>query len=109
MAMLLNIKPIEATFHGMKKLCSITLATLLAAQTASAACYADYKAKQDDPLRLSYGVIELTGPCTAEAAASEIQTKISNDGWTVLTVVSVFDENGLEQRKESAGEFFLRY
>jgi hypothetical protein len=29
---------------------------LAAAQPAAAACYADYKAKQDAPLRLHYGV-----------------------------------------------------
>lgn len=92
----------------MKKLCSILLAIGLA-QNASAACYADYKAKQDDPLRLSYGVVEIFGACTVENSTSEIQSKISADGWTLLTVVSVFDESGLEQRKESAGEFFLRY
>ncbi|HKK98531.1 MAG TPA: hypothetical protein VJ928_10125, partial [Marivita sp.] len=32
--------------------------------TAQAACYADYKAKQDAPLRLHYGVAQINGPCT---------------------------------------------
>ena len=39
---------------------SITLATALATTLATGAqadCYADYKAKQDDPLRLHYGIM----------------------------------------------------
>ena len=36
---------------------SATFALLSA--PVSAACYADYKAKRDDPLRLHYGTIEI--------------------------------------------------
>ena len=38
---------------------------------AEAACYADYKAKQDSPLRLHYGVVQLSGQCAPAAAAAE--------------------------------------
>jgi hypothetical protein len=30
-------------------------------------------------------------------------------GWQLLNVLSVFDESGLEERKDSAGEYYLRY
>lgn len=76
---------------------------------ASAACFADYKAKQDNPLRLHYGVVELRGPCSANAAAQEIAPRIARDGWQLLNVVSVFDETGLNERQQSAGQYFLRY
>ena len=83
------------------------LATVLAAP-ASAACYADYKAKQDNPLRLHYGVAEIS-KCSKKAARSELASRLSAKGWTLLNVVSVFDESGLAERKESAGRNYLRY
>ncbi|SNT05014.1 hypothetical protein [Tropicimonas sediminicola] len=82
----------------------------LAAGPAAAGCYADYKAKRDDPLRLHYGTIELNGDaCTKAAAERQITRRIASDGWTLLTVLGVFDESGLDERKESAGKFHLRY
>lgn len=89
---------------------ALALATLLASP-AGAACYADYKAKQDNPLKLHYGVIRLPDSACAspQAAAPEVSRRIAADGWALLNVVSVFTETGLEQRKESAGAFFLRY
>ncbi len=92
---------------------TLALAALLAsfALTAQAACFADYKAKRNDPLQLHYGVIEL--PDTAcgsdEAAAAQIADRISVDGWILLNVLSRFGAEGLEQRKESAGDYHLRY
>lgn len=89
------------------------LAALLGALAlpAQAACYADYKAKQDDPLRLQYGVIELPdGACASmEKAEQRIARRIGRDGWQLLRVISVFGEEGLEKRKTRAGEYFLRY
>ena len=81
----------------------------LGASAANAACYADYKAKQDDPLRLHYGVAEINGACTAENAENELASRLENGGWVLLTVMSVFDENGLEDKQDSAGEFYLRF
>ena len=77
--------------------------------TAQAACYADYKAKQDAPLRLHYGVAQINGPCTTSNAARELQTRLQQAGWTLLNVVSVFDDSGLAERKDSAGPHYLRY
>lgn len=81
----------------------------LLAGPASAACYADYKAKQDDPLRLHYGIVQLSDDaCDANSAAAALRDRL-DDGWQLLQVISVFDDEGLEQRKASAGEYFLRY
>ncbi|MEH6833536.1 MAG: hypothetical protein V7657_03000 [Falsihalocynthiibacter arcticus] len=83
---------------------------LLGAAPASAACYADYKAKQDNPLRLHYGVVKLTDDtCEKSAAGSVIAKRIGKDGWTLLTVISVFDDAALNGKKASAGAYFLRY
>ena len=82
---------------------------LLAATTAHASCYADYKAKQDDPLRLQYGVARIDGPCNANDASNELEPRLAAAGWVLLNVVSVFDDTGLDERRESAGEFYLRF
>ena len=93
---------------GMK-LPTLILGLFLLAQSASAACYADYKAKQDNPLRLHYGVVELRGDCSTAAARSEITSRLARGGWTLLNVISVFDDTGLASRKDSAGPYFLRF
>ena len=63
---------------------AIAAATLLALP-ATAACYADYKAKQDNPLKLHYGVIELPDVAcgSAQDAAPEVSRRIAADGWTL--------------------------
>lgn len=83
----------------------------MAAGPAFAACYADYKAKREDPLRLHYGVIQVdANPCRmSRAVARGVERRLSAGGWTLLQVESVFDETGLEGRKRDAGQFFLRY
>jgi len=88
-------------------------ATLLAlGGPASAECFADYKAKQDDPLRLHYGVAQVSdSACSggAGAAGSELAPRLAAGGWTLLNVLSVFGPEGLAERKASAGEYFLRF
>lgn len=98
----------------MKRISRLSLAlviALVAALPAQAACYADYKAKRDNPLRLHYGVIELPdAACTnVQAAGQEISRRIARDGWTLLNVMSMFGAEGLAERRESAGQFYLRY
>ena len=100
----------------MKRLFAISgLAAMvaLAGQSATAECYADYKAKRDDPLRLHYGVIALADAVCENrpAAIDEIVARIGLDGWVLLSVVSIFgaDELDDEKRRESAGDYFLRY
>jgi len=90
----------------------IALALLVAAASpAHAACYADYKAKQDAPLRLHYGVAELSDAAcgSAQAAAVALAPRLAQNGWTLLNILSIFGPEGLEQRKDSAGSNYLRY
>ena len=93
----------------MKNLSFSFLILCLTAGAASADCYADYKAKRDDPLRLHYGVAEVRGDCDVSSAADELRRRLENDSWQLLNVLGVFDATGLDERKESAGEYFLRY
>ena len=85
------------------------LAFCLAALPAGAECYADYKAKQGDPLRLHYGVAEIRGACAAAEAEAELRPRLAQAGWELLNVVGVFGPEGLDERRESAGQHFLRY
>ena len=93
----------------MKNLSFSVVALLLGASMAQAACYADYKAKQDDPLRLHYGVIEVSGDCSVSSAERQLEGRLAANGWELLNVLGVFDDAGLDERKDSAGEFFLRF
>lgn len=77
---------------------------------ARAECYADYKAKQDNPLRLHYGVADIpNGACSPGAAAQALAPRLAASGWKLLNVISVFGPEGLEERKASAGNFFRRF
>lgn len=89
---------------------ALALAVVVAATTASAECYADYKAKRDDPLRLHYGVAQISDAnCSRRGAEAELQGRLSAAGWTLLNVVSTFGPEGLGERQASAGEYFLRF
>ena len=106
---LLNNTARLRNLSGMKQLLLIS-AFLAVAGTAQAECYADYKAKRDNPLQLQYGVAKVSdGACSTKEAARELAPRLRAAGWTLLTVVSTFGPEGLEQRKASAGQFFLRY
>lgn len=91
---------------------SLILAAALAlslGSVAEAGCYADYKAKRDNPLRLHYGVIQLHNGCKKKSAKREVRKRLKANGWVLLNVLSVFKENGLAKRQGSADRFFLRY
>lgn len=87
----------------------IVALSLALASPAAAQCFADYKAKQDAPLRLHYGVIELSGACKKRPARREIADRLAADGWTLLNVISTFGPEGLDERKANAGPYYLRY
>nr|WP_066818859.1 hypothetical protein [Frigidibacter mobilis] len=92
---------------------ALTLALMLAtAAPAAAGCFADYKAKREGgSLKLHYGVAELPDrACSSKRdAADALAPRLAGEGWTLLNVLSIFGPDGLEQRKDSAGQFFLRY
>ena len=89
---------------------AMAMALVLAlASPASAQCLADYKAKRDDPLRLHYGVAQIASCGDRRAARAELAPRLAAGGWKLLNIVSTFGPDGLNERKASAGEFFLRY
>ena len=111
-ALLLNIKAymlmICSMKHTLALLCTAT-SLLLAAPAFAESCYADYKAKQDNPLRLHDGVIQIVGPCDTEAAKSQTSSRLQAEGWTLLSILSTFGADGLAERKQSAGPYYLRF
>ena len=80
----------------------------LGSMASAADCYADYKAKQDNPLRLHYGVMQVSS-CGKGKAKKEGAQRLRGSGWTLLNVMSVFGPEGLDKRKANAGKFYLRY
>ena len=90
-------------------LIAVALAVTLALPAQAAGCYADYKAKQDNPLRLHYGVAQINGACTRANAQRQLNGRLSAQGWTLLNVLSVFGDEGLAQRRDSAGPNYLRF
>ncbi|MBL6846415.1 MAG: hypothetical protein ISQ85_05905 [Planktomarina sp.] len=87
----------------------ITLAIFLT-QSAQAACYADYKAKQENPLKLHYGIMKFDSvECTASIVQKKVALRLLPHGWTLLNLLTVSRKLPTTQRKENAGENFLRY
>ncbi len=93
----------------MKHIALSLILILALGSAAQAQCYADYKAKQDNPLRLHYGVAQVSGQCSQGAARQQLQGRLAQRGWTLLQILSVFGPEGLDQRKNSAGQYFLRF
>lgn len=118
-AVLSDITRIDIDYHRedddiapMKQIIIIGAFALCALSgPANAACYADYKAKKENPLKLHYGVIELpdTACDSTNSAAAAIAPRLAKAGWNLLNVLSLFDQSGLNERKPSAGAYFLRF
>jgi len=88
----------------------IFIIVIFVAQVAHAGCYADYKAKQENPLKLHYGIMKLgDGKCSASATEDIVAARLLPHGWILLNLVTVFREPPTLQQKENAGENFLRY
>lgn len=97
-----------------RKIYAALIATTLFAlpYSASANCYADYKAKQTSgDLQLHYGVVQIPDDICGDLTLIEphVQTRIGADGWQVLRIMSSFDDADLKAKQEDAGEYFLRY
>ena len=87
---------------------TVAAALILGAGAADAACLVEYKAKRDAPLRLHYGIIELSDAnCDSPAAA--VTRRIKGDGWSLLTVMGKLSRKEAEKRKADAGAFYLKY
>ena len=88
----------------------VFLLVMAFATQASAACYADYKAKQDSPLRLQYGLIELpdTACGSIGAARRYAAPVIARSGWTLLQIESILSQAQFDTRKANAGAIHLR-
>ena len=89
---------------------TLALGLIAAGSPALAVCYADYKAKMDNPLRLHYGVIEIPdAACSVGDAFQVIAPRVAAGGWELLEVMSVFDETGLAARSADAGQYYLAF
>lgn len=94
----------------MRKLIVAAAMMAVLAGPSAAECYADYKAKKDGPLQLHYGVAQVSDAnCSKGAAQGELASRLAAGGWTLLNVISTFGPEGLQERKASAGDYFLRY
>jgi hypothetical protein len=90
----------------------MALATMIALSPMAghAACYAEYKAKRDNPLKLHYGVAELSdSACNKRSAAAALAPRLASDGWILLSIVGFVDASDLGEVKANAGNYFLRY
>ena len=65
------------------------VAYLLGAQTASAACTVEYKAKRDNPLELFYDVAQVNGDCNIAAVTQKLEKRLKKKGLKLLKVLSV--------------------
>lgn len=97
----------------MKRPNQLALVGLLLAlslpSVATAECLFAYKAKRDNPLQLHYGVISIRGECQRASAVQEANDRLASSGWSLLVLLEQVEESKLNQYKEKAGEYFLRY
>ena len=79
----------------MTRFLLVTALTLILAGPGAAECYADYKAKRDEPLQLRYGVAQVSDAnCSPGAAQGELAPRLASGGWTLLEVLSTFGQIG---------------
>lgn len=94
----------------MKHILLSSLILLGSASFAQAACFAHYKAKQEDPLKLHYGIAQIAdAACTPDAAKSILENRLSGQGWTLLNIVKVSPNAPTPQEQANAGEYFFRF
>ena len=107
-SLLLNNQVVRLHACCMKRLL-LSVAICVMATSGHAACYADYKAKRDNPLRLHYGVAQISAPCSTSNASQQLSGRLDAAGWTLLNVIGTFDASGLAGRRQDAGQYYLRY
>lgn len=88
----------------------ILIYAVFISSVADAACYASYKAKRDDPLKLHYGMMQLPDEqCNPKAATQALALRLLPHGWILLNLLTVSLNIPTPTQKENAGENFLRY
>ncbi|ATG48228.1 hypothetical protein CEW89_12035 [Celeribacter ethanolicus] len=93
-----------------KHLLPLLVALVVLPGLANASCYASYKAKRDNPLKLHFGVAEVSASqCTKQAAAKALAPRLEKEGWHLLSIVAMIPEEKLGEVKADAGDYFLRY
>lgn len=107
-------RPRSAPRRGARALILTVMLTLTFALAlpgaARADCYVEYKAKQDSPLRLHYGILALSGACPGKsAAARQAENRLASGGWVLLNVLGLSENSPSDQMKANAGANYLRY
>ena len=77
---------------------------------AFADCYVEYKAKQDSPLRLHYGILALPGDCPGKARAQQrTESRLASQGWVLLNILGLSTSAPSDQQRANAGDYYLRF
>ena len=93
----------------MTRILALTVLMLLP-QAGLAACYVEYKAKQDSPLQLHYGIVQLDGACPdSGTAAATVAARLRAGGWVLLNVVGLSQTPPTDTQRANAGAYYLRY
>lgn len=78
--------------HTLFSYALVATLSLGTAGAAKAACFAEYKAKRDNPLELYYDVAQISGPCTVANATAQLSAALAGQGLTLLKVLSVSEQ-----------------
>lgn len=108
--MLLNYKGRWHRLVGMKHILLSSALILSMASGAQAACFAHYKAKQENPLKLAYGIMSVgDAQCSATAAKATVKNRLLQNGWVLLNIVRVTTKAPTTSEERNAGAHYLRF
>ena len=94
----------------LKHLILAAAATVAMAMPASAACYAEYRAQQQSPVQLAFGVAEIrSGSCDAQSAAAYLRSALARSGWTLSNIVSTVSTNSAPGNSGYTNGHYLRF
>ena len=83
--------------------------TLSSTPLLAAECLFAYKAKRDNPLQLHYGVMAINGQCDLASVKQEVAQRLEANGWALLVLLEQLPPSKVDEYKETAGAYFLRY
>lgn len=109
--MLLNIHTFAGYGQRMKQISLFCAALACLALPAHADCYAEYKAKKDDPLRLHYGILLIEADICPDPKEAEVivQDRLADTQWTLLNVIGLSKAAPSKEQESNAGTFYLRF